>query len=693
MELQDLNFTKSKLNTLNSNGINTVEDLLYSFPKKYYFFNEITELKDIANLRSLMYQKKPFVYSVKEEIAIIGNMISIDKNYNSSNNKSSIKIKIKESSSGDIVYVTLIGQYRLFDYYSQMLHEDVIIGGLLTYTNNPNGFKGYSMLNPVLISENIEWNKRIIPVYKKYKGISDKFYTEALKAAISAYKINPSFIPPVLYNSNSVCENLGSLLNLIHFPKSKEDIEKAKRQVRFEKMLYFQSCVLVNSDKKATNVKLYKREIVDSFIKSLPYELTKDQRNAVDSLFEDYSSGFCSSALIQGDVGCGKTIIAACLMMMMAENGFQSVLVAPTLILAKQHYEQIKEYGDRYGFKTVYLGADLKSKEKKEVLNSIKSGEALFIVGTHSCFSKDVCYSNLGLSITDEEHKFGVAQRAKIKERNANNLIHIVSMSATPIPRTIACSLYGNNLRVLTIKTLPQGRLPIKTTICRRSQNPGIFKFLYSELNKGNQVYVVCPLIDKADEESIMSNVPSIEETGAIYKNEFEPKYKVEIITGKTDKKEQEAAKLRFQKNESQILIATTVIEVGINVPNATVIVITGAERFGLATSHQLRVRVGRGNKQSYCILQTSTDDKQSANLNILCNETDGYEIAKEDLKNRGTGNLLGNEQSGKNKYIDMIISYPEMHKFVGNLVAKKYEEDTSLITDYIENYERRFTF
>lgn len=691
MLLQDLNFTKSKLNTLSSHGINTVEDLLYSFPKKYKYFDTIWNLTDIEKLKTIMYLKKPYVYATKEEIALVGNLIRIEKSFE--NNRSSIKMRIKEKVSGQIIYINVFGQYNLFSYYQEMLNSDVIVGGILQYQCPPTGFKGFSLNALSLMSENIEGNKRIIPVYRKYKGISDKFYEEALRAAIRAYRSNPLFVPAVLYEKTRY-DNLGNLLYSIHFPKSRDEIKEAERQIRFERLLYFQGCLKSNSQIIPSDIDIKSDKIMNDFITSLPYELTEDQKKAITVLKNKFDEKKCVSALIQGDVGCGKTIIAASLMILMAENGYQSVLMAPTLILAKQHYEQIKEYGEKYGFKTSYLGADLSAKQKKEVLKDIASGDSLLIVGTHSCFGKTVEYKKLGLSITDEEHKFGVAQRAKIKEKNVNNNTHTISMSATPIPRTIACSLYGNELEVITVKSLPKGRLPIQTSIFEKDQTRDIMNIIYRELQKGNQAYVVCPLIDKAEDDSIMAGIPSIEEISRIYKNVFETKlgYKVEIITGKTDKHEMEEAKKRFQNNESQILIATTVIEVGVNVPNATVIAITGADRFGLATSHQLRGRVGRGNKQSYCLLQRSSDTKESVNLDILCSETDGYEIAKEDLKNRGTGNLLGTEQSGKNSFIDMLIEYPQMNAFCTKLVERKYNEDPSLITDYIENYERRFT-
>ena len=308
------------------------------------------------------------------------------------------------------------------------------------------------------------------------------------------------------------------------------------------------------------------------------------------------------------------------------------------------------------------------------------------IVGTHSCFSKDVTYNNLGLVITDEEHKFGVIQRESISSKTEKG-IHLITMSATPIPRTLACSIYGDNIEVITIKQMPNGRKPVKTAIC--SSDKPVFDFIKKELENGHQAYVVCPLIDEAEEDSTMAGIASIEEVAEKYDKYFSHLgYKTGIITGKTSSEDQKEIKKMFTENRIQILIATTVIEVGINVPNASTIVITSAERFGLATLHQLRGRVGRGDIQSYCILQKTNNDTESDNLEILTKETDGFEIAKADLKKRGSGNILGTEQSGNNSFIDLIIEYPNLYERVKGIAVALNKD---IRTQFIERYEDMF--
>ncbi len=384
-------------------------------------------------------------------------------------------------------------------------------------------------------------------------------------------------------------------------------------------------------------------------------------------------------------MSCGKTIVAMCLMLLMAENGYQSVLVAPTVILARQHFNELSRYADSLGFSTAFLSSDMTSSEKKRVIAEIKEKKHHLIVGTHSCFSKDVLYPSLGLVITDEEHKFGVVQRESVRKRSDHG-VHTITMSATPIPRTIACSIYGDNIEVFTIKQMPNGRKPVKTAICV-SDKP-VFSFMEKELVKGHQAYVVCPLIEEAEEDTKMSGIASVEDVTDRYREHFEPLgYGIGVITGKTPKEEQARIKEKFSKNQIQILIATTVIEVGINVPNATVIVISSAERFGLATLHQLRGRVGRGDKQSYCILQKTNEAVSSENLHILEGETDGFEIAKADLKNRGSGNVLGLEQSGKNRFIDLIIQYPNLYKRVKEIAKSLPRNERTAFIDTYEEY------
>ena len=673
MELKDLGFKGKKLEKLNKDGISTIPELLYKRPRKYLYFDKITPLALSQEVIEASVARTPVVFG--------GKMIDIKMDKASNSNISITKIKILNEENGVKLYVNIFGSYYDYGMYERMLNQYVYVGGKVQYTNL-NGFDLLSISNPDLFTT-LKSDLRIYPIYRKYKGISEQYYKQAIETSCDL--IADEYLPVGLTERFHLY-SYRETINAIHFPKDEEMIRKANNRIVFDDMLYFASKVENSNDSsRSSNICPDKEDVLNSFISSLPYRLTEDQSRAVKIIKEKMKNGQ-TSALIQGDVSCGKTIVAMSLMILMAENDYQSVLVAPTVILARQHYEELSGYAEKLGFSVAFLSSDMTAGARKKVIKEVGLGKHLLVVGTHSCFSKDVDYPALGLVITDEEHKFGVMQRESIRSKSDQG-IHTITMSATPIPRTIACSLYGNNIEVITIKQMPSGRKPKKTAIC--SSDKPVFAFMEKELKAGHQGYVVCPLIEEAEEESLMSGIASIEEVAEKYRKYFEPiGYKVGVITGKTPKEEQEKIKNLFAVNKIQILIATTVIEVGINVPNATVMVITSAERFGVATLHQLRGRVGRGTEQSYCILQKSSKDILSDNLEVLLKETDGFEIAKADLKNRGAGNILGVQQSGSNKFISLIIEYPKLYERVKEIAKYIKRADRAA---YIDKYEEMY--
>ncbi|WP_049945138.1 ATP-dependent DNA helicase RecG [Butyrivibrio sp. AC2005] len=672
MELKDLGYKGKKLEKLAGDGITTVPELLYKEPRKYLYFNRDHDIE----LNNFVKQAA----ALKQPICFNGKVISAVLDKVKGKNISVIKIKMENPETHFKLYVNIFGSYYDFDMYERTIGHTVYVGGVVQYTNL-NGFELLSISNPQLFSTSDE-DLMIYPIYRKYKGISESFYKDAIKTAYE--KIDHDYLPEGLAKKYKLLDYEDTVRGL-HFPAWEDDVILAQRRIVFDQLLYFASKVEMNNVRNTTSdIIPAKEDVLSSFIKSLPYDLTDDQKNVIESIKNSMRKGQ-TSALVQGDVSCGKTIVAMCLMLLMAENGYQSVLVVPTVILARQHYEELSGYSEKLGFSVAFLSSDITTSEKKKLVKEIKENKHLLIVGTHSCFGKDVEYPSLGLVITDEEHKFGVVQRESVREKSDAG-VHTITMSATPIPRTIACSLYGDNIEVFTIKQMPNGRKPVQTAICV-SDKP-VFTFMEKELKKGHQAYVVCPLIDEAEDESRMAGISSVEEISAKYQRYFEPLgYKVGVITGKTEKEEQGQIKKAFSENQIQILIATTVIEVGINVPNATVIVISSAERFGLATLHQLRGRVGRGDKQSYCVLQKSSADISSENLHILEGETDGFEIAKADLKNRGSGNVLGLEQSGKNKFIDLIIQYPNLYEKVKEIAKSLKKTERSAYIRTFEEY------
>jgi ATP-dependent DNA helicase RecG len=345
--------------------------------------------------------------------------------------------------------------------------------------------------------------------------------------------------------------------------------------------------------------------------------------------------------------------------------------MAPTGVLARQHFKELSSYAEKFGYETVYLGGDLKAKEKKEVLKKIKSGEAAFVVGTHAVISDDVEFKSLALTIVDEEHKFGVIQRESLRKK-AGEGVHNISMSATPIPRSLALTLYGDAMDIFTISTMPNGRKPVKTAVV--NEDKAVFDFMNHEIKKGHQCYIVCPLIggdgvipdeDKGPPESVEEVYQKVCDYFLINN----PSVKAAVITGKMKDEEKTRIIGEFSRNETQILIATTIIEVGVNVPNATVITVMNAERFGLAGLHQLRGRVGRSDLQSYCMLKST--ELENDRLKVMCRTTNGFEIAEEDLKLRGTGDFLGTRQSGDDENVKLMLKYPQIYEQIKDYIKE----------------------
>lgn len=465
----------------------------------------------------------------------------------------------------------------------------------------------------------------------------------------------------------------------MHKPSSVEGVKKAKYRLNIDDLLYF----ALQLEEKKRNLPagsvygIHSLAITTKIIKNLPFQLTKDQKSAYEELVNRIRSGKRLNALIQGDVGCGKTILAFLLMFVMADNGFQSVLLAPTQVLASQHYNELKEMAAQYNIDVVYIANGLKKKEREAILKSIEDGSALMIVGTHSVLSKEVKFHDLGLSITDEEHRFGVLQREEITTK-AKAGMHTVTMSATPIPRSLSDVLLSTT-EVFNIQSMPNGRKPIQTAICA-SQNT-IFQFIKKEIEKGHQAYVVCPLIE--DKQGVMEGILSVEQTYTEYTNIF-GKNAVAVLNGKMNEDETEKVIRSFKNGEIKILVSTTVVEVGVNVSNATVIVINNAERFGLASLHQLRGRVGRGNSQGYCILNSV--HKNNKRLLALCKYKNGFQIAESDYALRGSGNILGTEQSGSNYYVELSMKYPDLFSELQKY-AKKYM-DTGEAEMIVKTYQ-----
>lgn len=434
----------------------------------------------------------------------------------------------------------------------------------------------------------------------------------------------------------------------IHFPANPDNLRNAQLRLKFEELFYLQ-LYLIRSFKMRhqENGGFQFVHIGDNFNNfyrdCIPFELTNAQKRVLKEIRADVGSGKQMNRLLQGDVGSGKTMVATLTMLMALDNGFQACLMAPTEILATQHYENLSEQLERVGVRCALLTGSTTKKKRDEIHAMLMSGELQVLIGTHALIEPDVQFKNLGMVVIDEQHRFGVEQRSKLWRKNSRPP-HVLVMTATPIPRTLAMTVYGD-LDVSVIDELPPGRKPIETLHRMENQRLGLTRAIRGELDKGRQVYVVYPLV--LENEKL--KYKAVEQGFYDMQAAFGPEYRVVMVHGKMKSKEKDAAMQRFVKNEAQIMVATTVIEVGVNVPNASVMVIEGAERFGLSQLHQLRGRVGRGADQSYCVLvtspQLSRESKQR--IDVMCRTTDGFEIAEADLRLRGPGDMEGTQQSG----------------------------------------------
>lgn len=642
MRLELLELRADKIKQLQSKNIDSIEDLVRFFPKKYFDFRTTVKLSDVV----------PGEYQ-----AFVGKLFHLKHK----NKKSYINAGFSDNS-GKSIFISWFNM----PYIERNLHlqKQYFVAGKIEFKE---GF-GLTMINPMIISDDLNQYRKIIPKYSSIKGMGIDFFQKIMKSSI-AIAIKHDYMEPILRDKYDVLK-LSHAIHKIHSPETMEDIELAKKRFLIDDLFMFamqmqqtKSLVTESPFKFTEDSKLRK------FLKDLPFELTEGQNEALRLMYKKIFSGKRVNSLVQGDVGAGKTIVAIILMLLSAENGFQSALMAPTTVLAKQHYLELKKMMEPYGIEVGYLAGDLKAKEKRETLKRIKDGEIKMVVGTHAVIQADVAFDNLAMTIVDEEHRFGVKQRELLLVK-ANQGVHSVSMSATPIPRTLALTVYGNDTDVLTIKSLPKGRKPINTVLV--SNEIKAYEGMHRQIKEGRQCYVVCPLIEDSDSDAL-ADVDSVETTFKKLTAFFEPypEVRIGVINGKMKQEAITTEIAKFVDNAYDIIVSTTIIEVGVNVPNSTVILIKNAERFGLSQLHQLRGRVGRGSYQSFCVLQSK---KRNKKLLAMVETTDGFEIAKKDLELRGMGDFIGTKQSGDNKYVMLMLAneklYEEIKKDVDNIYA-----------------------
>jgi ATP-dependent DNA helicase RecG len=603
--------------------IEELKDLLYYFPRDY---NDWSQTKKIRELRT------------GENVTVQGKVVNI----NEIKPRSGLKIiKVAISDGTGILHGVWFNQ----GYIKKTFKKDAtfLFSGEVKYS-----YGNFEINNPhfeeIDFQDNLHTG-RIVPVYPTSKGINQKRLRRIIKNALDKYLVDvEEFLPTDIIDRHDFL-NLSYGLSMIHFPDSKEVLKEARRRFAYEELFVLQLILALRKSEAQSDklgIKHSKDDgLVDKFLELLPFALTNAQARVWQEIKGDMESNKNMNRLLQGDVGAGKTVIATLALLKTVQSEFQGALMAPTEILAEQHYLGLKDDLEPLGLKLGLLVGSLKAKEKRELLEKIEAGEVDIVIGTHALIQEGINFSNLGLAIVDEQHRFGVKQRATLQEKGDNP--DVLVMTATPIPRTLALTVYGD-LDVSVIDELPPGRKPVITEWRTQRVRDKIYSFLREEIDKGRQAYVVCPLV----EESEKLDIESATELSIKLQNEYFPDLKIALLHGQMKAVEKEEVMEEFRVGNTDILVSTTVIEVGVNVPNASVMIIEDAQRFGLAQLHQLRGRVGRGQYQSYCILISDpSTDEGVERMKIMTKSTDGFVIAEEDLHLRGPGEFFGTRQHG----------------------------------------------
>ena len=516
--------------------------------------------------------------------------------------------------------------------------EEYIFYGAVT-----GDFIGYNMTNPVFerLDSQPVTTRRVLPVYPLTAGLTNAAVLRAVQQALAICDTPAEIIPEEIRQRYGILPAERAYY-AIHEPSSMAEAELAKKRLIFEEFFVFSAGLsLMRAARADKRCPAYMDTDLSSFYSLLPFELTGAQRRCIDQILDDFRQGAPMNRLVQGDVGSGKTMVAAAVAYAAIKNGYQAAMMAPTEILAEQHYASLSKLLSPLGVRTGLLTGSLTPKNKNYVREQIEAGELDLVIGTHALVTEKTCFSNLGLVITDEQHRFGVNQRSKLSAKGTDP--HLLVMSATPIPRTLALLMYGD-LDVSVLDELPPGRQSVDTFLVGESYRPRINAFIRKQVEQGNQVYVVCPAVEETDGMSLKAAT----EWADTLQNTVFPDLRIALLHGQMRGIEKDRVMSTFARGEADVLVATTVIEVGVDVPNATLMIIEDADRFGLSQLHQLRGRVGRGRDKSFCILTTHNRNTETLQrMKAFCKTTDGFVIAQEDLKMRGPGDFFGSRQSG----------------------------------------------
>lgn len=635
-----------KAEALKKLGISTMEDLVFFLPRSYEDRRNRVDISDAAEDQNSV---------VTGEVKLV-----VNDRYRGGR-KQMLRLLVEDGT----------GSMEVVFFNAKYLQHSFRTGRKYTFFGKvTRNFGKMQMIHPEF-SDADGMEDGILPVYPLTKGISQREMRTWQKSLKRAYSMAEDILSSEAVERNRLC-SLSYALENVHFPQEKQKLLEAKYRLIFDELLILQTGMFMarqNVTDGRNGIAFSPEADTGRYIESLPYPLTGAQQRCVEEIERDLESSMAMNRLVQGDVGCGKTAVAEIAMYKAVKSGYQAVLMAPTEILAAQHFDGISRAFEAHGIRTAFLTGSLKAAQKREVLEQIATGEAQVIIGTHAVIQPDVEFSRLGLVITDEQHRFGVRQRVKLREKGENP--NVLVMTATPIPRTLSVILYGD-LDVSIIDELPPGRQQTVTRCLKSEKRGECYDFVEQQLKQGRQAYVVTPLI----EESETLDAKSAEQVAAELKKRFRG-YSVELIHGAMSQDEKDRIMESFSRGETDVLVATVVIEVGINVPNATVIVIENSERFGLAQLHQLRGRVGRGSHRSYCFLILDGGSEITEKRGqIMEASSDGFFIAEEDLKLRGPGEIFGTRQHG---LPDLAITDLSKHM---KILEQAKEEAKAMLAD-----------
>ncbi|PID26662.1 MAG: ATP-dependent DNA helicase RecG [Candidatus Cloacimonadota bacterium] len=659
---------KKRYQLLSQLNIRTINDLLSYYPRKYLDRKTIISIKDLHK----------FVDDRGNSIKEVNLIVRVThKNLVDVRKKKILNVTFSDGT-GFINSVWFV--YAHFFNKSLLKGNEYLISGRVSYKGR------WEIAHPEFeLIDKESFEGEILPVYPlkneiRLKGVNSKYLREVVKSVYEKYSDKIiDIIPKEIVEKNSYI-SLRKAIYSIHFPENVRSKNLAINRLKFNELFYLQS-VMISQKLKYKRIKSDFQisdsgRFLDQFYRSLPFDLTLDQKNTIRDIYKDFKSGTPMNRLVQGDVGSGKTMVALATILIMVGNGYQCAIMAPTEILAEQHYINFKNYCKDFDVNISLITGKMRKKLKDEVITNIASGITDIAIGTHALFQKDIQFSQLGYVVIDEQHRFGVTQRGDLITKSSS-LPHILVMTATPIPRTITLSLYGD-LEISSIKTMPLGRKPVKTAIRGNNSLEKIYSFIGKEIDEGKKAYIVFPLVEKSERSDMNAAVDQY----MILKTTVFSKYKVGLLHGKMKSFEKEEIMEGFKGDDYDILISTTVIEVGVDIKTASVILIMHSERFGLAQLHQLRGRVGRSDIQSYCILHFSDKISEDSleRLKIMENTNDGFELSEKDFELRGPGEFFGEKQSGITDLKLVSLIYDRSLIFSTRRIVEKFlEKDPDL--------------